>query len=222
MRKERMVSPAFPGKYHAKRLMFSGKTIKMALIATYPHLSKIVKNLAAAQGVDLLDIYASFEDAVQKAREARNKVDIIISKGGTAEYIRRAIDLPVVSIPSTPYDVVSTIFQSGLSNQEIALVVFHKNIHDTANIARMFNLTIHEYTFKDQWDIMEAVRDAKSKGIKTILGGILTASYAQSLGLRYLPVLPVIFPAFHIAYSLGSLRGFFALRRFAGGKRGKA
>lgn len=170
--------------------MSSGKTIKMALIATYPHLSKLLKRLAAANGVDLLDIYASFEDAVEQARQVRNKVDIIISKGGTAEYIRRAIDLPVVSIPSTPYDVVSTIFQAGISDQEIALVVFHKNIHDTASIARMFNLTIHEYTFIDQWDIMEAVRDAKAKGIQTILGGFLTASYAQSLGLRGIDLAP--------------------------------
>lgn len=54
------------------------------------------------------------------------------------------------------------------------------------------------------------------------LDAFYSYTVAQSLGLRYLPVLPVIFPAFHIAYGLGSLRGFFALRHFAGGKRGKA
>ena len=37
--------------------------------------------------------------------------------------------------------------------------------------------------------------------------------------MKYLPVLPAIFPAFHIAYGLGSMRGFFALPRFLGGKR---
>ena len=53
------------------------------------------------------------------------------------------------------------------------------------------------------------------------LDAFYSYTVAQRLGMKYLPVLPVIFPAFHIAYGLGSLRGVFALPRFLGGKRGK-
>ena len=53
------------------------------------------------------------------------------------------------------------------------------------------------------------------------LDAFYSYTVAQRLGMKYLPVLPVIFPAFHIAYGLGSLRGIFALPRFLGGKRGK-
>ena len=51
------------------------------------------------------------------------------------------------------------------------------------------------------------------------LDAFYSYTVAQRLGMKYLPVLPVIFPAFHIAYGLGSMRGFFALPRFLGGKR---
>lgn len=53
------------------------------------------------------------------------------------------------------------------------------------------------------------------------LDAFYSYTVAQREGMKYLPVLPVIFPAFHIAYGLGSLRGFFALPRFLGGKRGQ-
>ena len=57
----------------------------VAIIATYPKLSSMLKNLVKGTNITLINIYASFDDAVQEARRIADKVDIIISKGGTGQ-----------------------------------------------------------------------------------------------------------------------------------------
>lgn len=53
-------------------------------------------------------------------------------------------------------------------------------------------------------------------GSYLMLDGFYAYLVAQKHGWQYLPVLPLIFPAFHMAYGVGSLRGFFMLPRFLG------
>ena len=78
------------------------ENIKLALIATYPKMSKIFMRIAEEENIEAINIFASFEDAVQYAKEIEDKVDAILSRGGTAAYIKRAVDIPVISIPISP------------------------------------------------------------------------------------------------------------------------
>lgn len=48
-------------------------------------------------------------------------------------------------------------------------------------------------------------------GAYLMLDGFYAYSVAQKIGMKYLPVLPLIFPAFHLSYGVGSLRGVFML-----------
>lgn len=50
-------------------------------------------------------------------------------------------------------------------------------------------------------------------GVYLMLDGFYSYSVAQKIGMKYLPLLPVIFPLFHFSYGIGSLRGFFMLPR---------
>lgn len=50
-------------------------------------------------------------------------------------------------------------------------------------------------------------------GAYLMLDGFYAYQVATQIGLRYLPVLPLIYPLFHIAYGLGSLCGLWMLPR---------
>ena len=53
----------------------------VALIATYPQMSRTLAELLQGTNIDLVDIYASFEEAAAAAREIENRVDIILTRG---------------------------------------------------------------------------------------------------------------------------------------------
>lgn len=159
--------------------------IRMALIATYPKLAEIYLNLTDnRENIVSYNIYASFEEAAKIAREMEDSLDIILSRGGTAEYIRRAVHIPVLSIPITPFDVIKAIYNLNPIPQSLALIHFRKNIRDVQAIADMFGIRIEEYTFLNRSDIQTAVTDTIEKGITTVIGGHVAVELASKKGLN--------------------------------------
>ena len=164
--------------------IYIDQPIKMALIATYPEMSKIFLYMTEKKGnIIAFDEYASFEDAVQVARRIENDVDVILSRGGTAEFIRRNVRIPVVFIPITPFDVVQAMRKLPADAKEVALSHFSSRIFGVDDISKMYSVKIHEYTFTTLDDIAKNVLDAKQKGIKVIIGGEVAVRIAQENGL---------------------------------------
>lgn len=159
--------------------------VRMALIATYPKLAEVFLDLTENRNhIISYNIYASFEEAARTAQEMEDELDIILSRGGTAEYIRRSVHIPVLSIPITPFDVIKAIHNLKPIPQSLALIHYHKNIRDIQAIADMFGIQIEEYTFINRSDIQRSVHDAMKKGITTIIGGHVAVEIASRKGLK--------------------------------------
>ena len=59
-------------------------------------------------------------------------------------------------------------------------------------------------------------------GAYLLLDGFYAYTIAQEKGARYFPVELILFPAFHFAYGIGSLKGILALPGFLGKHREKS
>ena len=159
--------------------------IRMALIATYPKLAEIYLNLTDSRDdIIAYNVYASFEEAAKTARDMEDGLDIILSRGATAEYIRRAVHIPVLPIPITPFDVIKVIHSMNPVPDSIALIHYSKNVRDVQEIAKIFGIRIEEYTFLNRSDIRNAIADASGKGIRTIVGGHVAVEIATKNGLN--------------------------------------
>lgn len=158
--------------------------LNFALIATYPELSKICKHIVEQEKIEYIDIFASFEKAVLVAKKIEPHVDAILSRGGTAEYIRRSVDVPVIPIPISPFDVVRSMYNIPKNIKEVAFFNYNRKIYGIRSIEKMFSKVIREYTFIDEKDIEEGVKDAKSRGIKVLIGGIIAVQLARKKGME--------------------------------------
>jgi len=154
-----------------------------AIIATYPEMAKSLIEIAKEQDVILHDYYASFEDAVDIALSIEHKVDAIFSRGGTAALLKAAISTPVITIPITPFDLTLSISMLPKVTKEIAFMNFNRKIFGVDAIERLFNIKIHELTFRDRSDIEKEILNIKRKGINTLIGGNVAVEYARSVGL---------------------------------------
>ncbi|NPV27733.1 MAG: sigma 54-interacting transcriptional regulator [Firmicutes bacterium] len=134
---------------------------------------------------------AALDEAAAMARELeRQGVEVIISRGGTGEAIRKAVTIPVVAAEVTSFDVLETIW--GLKKEfpslkRIGLMNFGKNRYDTVKMSEIVGLSIEQFWYEydeNHCNLAERVREAFSKGIRTIVGGLLTVQYAKELGMH--------------------------------------
>ncbi len=159
--------------------------IKMTLIATYPKMSEIFMELVKdREDVEGNSIYASFERAAKTAKEIENDVDIILSRGGTAAYIKNSVSIPVTFIPITPFDVVKIVHGLDKSIKEVAFFHYMKNVYGIQDIAKMYQIRIREYSFVNHEDIERGVKDAYNRNIRTIIGGEVAVRIAKRLGMQ--------------------------------------
>ena len=161
--------------------------IKMTLIATYPKMAEIFLHLTEGhENIEAASIYASFERAVEIAKdvEAKGEADVILSRGGTAAQIQAAVDIPVVFIPITPFDVIQIVHNLPKEIKEIAFIHYMKNVYGIQKIAKMYDVRITEYSFINYFDIEDAVNDAHKKGIDCVIGGEVAVRIAKRLGLQ--------------------------------------
>lgn len=161
--------------------------VKMALIATYPRMADIFLHLTETrENVVAESVYASFERAVEIAKkmEKNKEADVILSRGGTAAQIKNAVDLPVVFIPITPFDVIQVVHQLEPDVKRVAFIHYLKNVYGIQDIAAMYGIEIVEYTFINYFDIEDAVKDAYEKNIRCIIGGEVAVRIAVKLGIK--------------------------------------
>lgn len=160
---------------------------RLALIATYPTMAEIFVDITKNRpDLEARSIYASFDRAAQIAGEMERsgEADVILSRGATAAQIQSAVDLPVIFIPITPFDVIQVVRCFDPSVRRIALIHYMKHVPGVQEIAKMYKLEIAEYSFFSQQDIEAAVYDAYRKGIRTIVGGEVSVRVAKSMGIQ--------------------------------------
>lgn len=158
--------------------------VSLALISTYPEMAKLFVKLAEKEGLKPYIAFATLDEAANIASEIKPHTDVILSRGGTAEYIKAAVDIPVVSIPITPFDAARAVCSVKDRAREIGFFNYKEQMFGIREIEAMFGIKIHEYTFVSEQDIDQGIRDAKGKGVSVIIGGIIAVRLAEKYGLE--------------------------------------
>ena len=155
----------------------------VALIATYPEMSKTLHELLQGTQIALVDIYASFEKAAAAAKEVESQVDIILTRGGTGQFVKEVASIPVISIPITPFDLTISVSKLAPEIERVAFVNHQRAIFGTEQIERLFHKRILQYQFTNKEELRQTAERAKADGCQAFLGGAEGVSYARELGL---------------------------------------
>ena len=112
--------------------------------------------------------------------------DVIISRGGTADLLRSATDLPVVEIPVSLYDVLLTIKLAEIYTNQTAIIGFPgvtENAHILCNLLRL-HIPIETVHHSDE--VTPALSRMRDKGITTVICDMVTHGLARAAGFQAL------------------------------------
>ncbi len=166
------------------------KTIKILAIAPYQGLLLLLEKEAKKYPQIILDTaIGDLDEGVNIISTcSSSSYDIIISRGGTAELLKNIVDIPVVEVPLSFYDIFKAIQMSANLGTNRAVVGFESITHNVKIINDLLDLNLDIYTLVDASDTKTIMQSLTDKKYDAILCDVVSSKIAIEYGLN-----PILF-----------------------------
>jgi PAS domain S-box-containing protein len=159
---------------------------EIAFIAPYEELANIASQVSKELEMDM-DIHVErMEKGVALAKKlARQGAQVIISRGVTAWLIQQAVDLPVVDVQISGYDILRSYYQAKQFGGTIGIIDVADVIYGVESLETILGESFLKYTVEDQVnDIKKGILALKEEGAEVVIGKIAMAKEARNYGLN--------------------------------------
>ena len=133
---------------------------KILAVAPYEGMADAISTIAQTRDdikmtVQIGDLNTGKQIAMELAH---NNYDVIISRGGTAELIRSTVELPVIDIPISVYDVLRTIKLAENYSGKFVIAGFSSITNCSRILCDLLQYDIDIFTFTSETDILPTLR----------------------------------------------------------------
>lgn len=162
------------------------RKIKILAIAPYSGLRDLINDIAKErEDLDVHSYISDMRDGLMLAKELEHKgYDVILSRAGTAELIRRESKLPVIDIKLSVLDMTRAIKLAQGYSGKFAVVGYNTITKIAKQICELLQFDIEIKTITKIDEINETLLDLKENGIGLIVGDVITNTHAKKIGLN--------------------------------------
>lgn len=170
------------------------RPIKILGIAPYEGIASLMQQAAESCDDLQIDVHVgnlTVGAEIAAAQTALEEYDVILSRGGTAEAIRRCTDLKVVDIPLSVYDILRSIKLAENHNCKYAVIGFPAITRNATFLCEVLRYNVDIYTIHDQKEARTILQGLENSGCQMVLCDVVTNSLAQEYGIPALLTPPV-------------------------------
>jgi PAS domain S-box-containing protein len=158
---------------------------QIGIVAPYPDLAQLCREvcdeLSEPADVRVGDLAAG----VEVAREMeRSGADVIISRGGTALSIERAVEVPVVWIEVSPLDIIRAIAEAREMGRVIGVIGFRNVVYGIDEISQILDVEIIPIVIESELEAEGKVRHAIQRGMEVLVGDVTGIRTISGFGIR--------------------------------------
>jgi transcriptional regulator with PAS, ATPase and Fis domain len=117
-------------------------------------------------------------------QEDLSQFDVIISRAGTADLIRKITELPVIDIKISILDMMRAIKLAENYSGDFAIVGFKSITEQAMLIKQLIHHNLNIRTVSDMPEINVCLNELKEAGISMIVGDMITTKHAKRFGLN--------------------------------------
>ncbi|OAS87783.1 MULTISPECIES: sigma-54-dependent Fis family transcriptional regulator [Metabacillus] len=181
--------------------------IKTLFIAPYPAMTHLIEECRQEeQKLDLHIEVGNLQDAIPLAKAAENRgFDVIISRGGTAKLIEKEVNIPVVDVHVSGYDMLRVLTLANDFPGRKAIVGFSNITLGAKAITDLLDIPIEVHTVDTAQEVETIVEQLKTEGCELIMGDVITIDAASKHNLEGILIQSgreAIFEAFQKARSI--------------------
>lgn len=180
--------------------------IPVALIAPYSEMAELAREICKEFEKPIAIEVGDLHQGLEKGRLLAEKgVEVIISRGGTAQLLKQALIIPVVEIKVAAYDILGALRKVPYRGQKIGIIGFENVIYGSHKLADLLDLDLTVFPVQKEEDVPIKMEEAIKKGIDTIIGDKVVVSHASKLGQKSVLIESgeeSILQSFHEAYEI--------------------
>lgn len=160
--------------------------LRILCIAPYEGMRTAMLRAAESYPDIHVDVFTGdLEEGVAIVQEhLEDAYDCIISRGGTAQMIRKITDIPVVEIRLSVYDVLRTIKLAENYSDRYAIVGFSSITVVAHTLCDLLHYQIDILTVHDTKELYATLTRLQQSGYRMVIGDMVTHTVAQELGLN--------------------------------------
>lgn len=154
----------------------SYKGLTRLINSVIPHYNGV----AAIRTVDKV-----FDEAVEAAEQliSTNQVDVIISAGANATYLRDRVSVPVIRINVSAFDILRAMLKARNLSEKVALITYRETDAELQEVKQLINLDIEQRSYTTIEDARLQFRELKAEGYGVIVGSSFITDLSESEGL---------------------------------------
>lgn len=163
----------------------NSRKIKVLGVAPYKGMEKIMINLAKERDdLELTTIVSDISFSTEKlSKHLSENYDVIISRGGTAEFLKSITNIPIVEINISVYDILRAIKIGQNFRQDYAIVGFPAITSTAHTLSNLLQSKIDIVTVANKDEVYNILVALKNRGNNVIICDTITNNVAKEIGL---------------------------------------
>lgn len=160
--------------------------IRILAVAPYEGLAAILEREARTyQNISMTIVVGNLEEGLSAAIEQLiEPFDLILSRGGTADVLRENLDIPVIDIKTSAFDVLQAIQLSEGIDGRRAVVGFSGITDAARTTSDVLQLNLDIFTLIDESDAHNIGEILASKGYETVLCDVISSTVFREQGFN--------------------------------------
>lgn len=161
------------------------RQVKVLAIAPYEGMKTLISQAAAARSdIDVSVFVGNLEEGVAITKQySEADFDVIISRGGTAELIRKRTSIPVVEVPLSVYDILRSMKLAENCNNKYAIIGFPAATKNAYFLCDVLQYHMDIYTIHNEKEAQESLKSLSKSGYTMVLCDMITNSLAKQYGI---------------------------------------
>lgn len=167
---------------------------KIGVISPSPQFTALARKVAAQLGISVLIEEGALTRGLTRAKKmiAVDDVNTIVARGSTATLLKEHLDIPVVKVNVTNFDLLKALRQAKKDADEVVLLdhVSHCHLYDLPFIEELLSMRIVHESFHDEKEIVYIIKQLALDQAEDMIVGTAQclANTAINRGIRSLVV----------------------------------
>jgi propionate catabolism operon transcriptional regulator len=134
---------------------------------------------------DLRLVTRGYEEAVSEIASAgKDRPDVVVAAGSNGTYLKARIDVPVVLITPTGFDVMHALARARRDSSSVALVTHGETPAEVRRFVAAYGIDVVFASYQSAQDAEACVLDLRDRGVGTIVGPGLVTDLAARAGME--------------------------------------
>ncbi len=159
----------------------------IVFIAPYEKLKNIADSIADDYDIEIKTHIGDLSEGVKIADRYRYEHGcIFVSRGGTASLIKKQLEIPVIEVGVSFYDLLENLKKLKGLRKKIAIVGFENLTHPAKAICNILDIPAEIFTLESDQDLPDIMSEIADKEADIVIGDVISVKKAEEYNLNYL------------------------------------